>query len=107
MNDGLGNSVLTHSPNPEAFTCGYCGRLVSTTITYQQLDLGGIDESYTIAKKTHHFGVECGCYAKFNRQIAHIQSKTALRTSSYKEPISTIGKTVDGILEAETDSIHS
>lgn len=73
-NDTLGTFFqVSHGIGGEV--CGYCGKNVPTAITYQELDLGDIDRSYTIAKNTSTFGIECGDYAKFHRQVAHIQTK--------------------------------
>ncbi len=80
-NDTLGSFITTHHSKVPYLNCGYCGKNVPTAITYQQLELGHIDINYTIAKNAHTFGLECGCYGKLHRQIAHIQTKMEQKKS--------------------------
>lgn len=66
--------------------CGSCHRNVPTAVTYQQLEFAekyvDIKPESTLFKKGMTFGIECGCFGKLHRQIAHIHDKME-RTNSY------------------------
>lgn len=62
--------------------CGTCHKdtdavVVYTTGIWKRLKEMGVDRTKTpsLLLKTKDIGVTCGCYAKFQRQVAHIAKR--------------------------------
>lgn len=68
-NDSLGHMNVLHGHQ----ICGYCGKDVMNCTVYQSTEIQPIEHDSTMLKRTHAFGIECGCYGKLHRQIAHIR----------------------------------
>jgi hypothetical protein len=72
--------------------CGACGQDTDTSILYKgalkmRLKEKGIEPNSLILfdqNKLRHIGVTCGCYAKLQRQIAHISNKRSERSTARK-----------------------
>lgn len=75
--DSFGRFVVTGGP------CSVCGFALNHTIKYAPASFelpNDILIEKTILKSTDHYiGVNCGCYAKFHRQVAHIVTLITLR----------------------------
>lgn len=78
--DDFGRFIITGGP------CSHCGAAHNHTIKYAPATFqlpGNIDEKDTILKSTENYiGLNCGCYAKFHRQVAHIVTRQAVRESA-------------------------
>jgi hypothetical protein len=79
MNDGIIEGVPLRVHND---SCHACGGEVGVIVRIQSISLPeGIRPGRTMIafkdEKDHHkqLGIECGCYARFHRQVAHIQGR--------------------------------
>jgi hypothetical protein len=73
--DGFGRFRIRGGP------CTYCGAATILCVGYHGVTLpAGIKVEDTIlADKDNHLGINCGCYAKFHRQVAHIKDRMEAR----------------------------
>lgn len=79
--DSFGRITITGGP------CNACDHVGGFTIKYAPKSFklpafGGmeIDVTKTILKTTDNYlGINCGCYAKFHRQVAHIFDTMSMR----------------------------
>lgn len=64
--------------------CEVCGEVPNVCIRYNFAPRlpDGIELKDTIFKDREHIGILCGCYAKFHRQVAHIEDRMKARQSS-------------------------
>lgn len=73
----------------ETYNCEVCNRPNVLVIRYNKdsLDLGeGIEVGKTILKEaTTRIGINCGCYGKLHRQVAHIRHKKEERSGSKRQ----------------------
>ena len=71
--DKFGKFTITH----KLHVCDCCGRTVIITIHYREKPRlpGDLDPTATVLHNPLRMwcGVDCGCYAKFHRQVTHIQ----------------------------------
>lgn len=79
MNDGIIEGQAVRTANDK---CHACGGAVGVLIKVSKITLPeGIKPGKTLIayrdeKKAHgQIGVTCGCYARFHRQVAHIQGR--------------------------------
>jgi hypothetical protein len=74
-NDRFGQFTLVITPR----ACECCGRKTRAQIGYALDDLelpNGIDVRNTILRTPSAWvGLDCGCYGKFHRQVAHIMDR--------------------------------
>lgn len=65
-------------------SCDCCGASTSVRVRYDQQTIrlpDGIEATDTILRTPSHMGIGivCGCYAKFHRQVTHIQETMKAR----------------------------
>lgn len=76
---------ILDDPNHELH-CGVCGTVTSVLVVVE--DAQGLEHIHSIRKEstiigdTNYLGLTCGCYAKFHRQVAHIEDKIKSRSSN-------------------------
>lgn len=77
--DSFGQFIMTGGP------CDVCGNGGLFTIKYDSgtFDLPqGVEVDHTILQSTDRYiGLNCGCYAKFHRQVTHIHEKMKYKAS--------------------------
>ena len=72
--DEFGPITVTGGP------CDHCGATGILTVRWRDIKLPSIEVKHTILKdKDNHLGINCGCYGKFHRQIAHIADRVEVR----------------------------
>jgi hypothetical protein len=69
LDDGYIKGVIHSLP----WKCDRCQKKRCVTVRIEEVTLDGIDRNRTILKDVNFIGVTCGCYAKFHRQVTHIQ----------------------------------
>lgn len=73
--DKFGKFTVTYKMH----LCDCCSRTVLMTVHYRETPKlpEGIDVAATVLHNPLRMwmGVDCGCYAKFHRQVAHIQER--------------------------------
>lgn len=76
--DDFGRFVITGGP---CSNCGKDGPNYAIKYAPKSFELpDGVEIERTILKTTDHYlGLNCGCYAKFHRQVAHIVTARAAR----------------------------
>lgn len=77
---GIVSLPKTHN---DIYECSNCGEYMSHYMLYAHRTLklpDNIDITKTILKRsTNILGINCGCYARFHRQVAHIQDQMRAR----------------------------
>jgi hypothetical protein len=81
----LGSDAFGKFTFATAFDCGVCMRPNVRTIAYHKgkLDFGdGIEVRKTILRTPEtRIGINCGCYGKLHRQVAHITHRREARSA--------------------------